>query len=76
MNVPDIEFVVILQPHTTAGRRWLAERMMPKNEMFSGVVVRSVECANDLADEAVADGLRISGAVDPFPFEQRRSEEG
>jgi hypothetical protein len=51
--------------------RWLAERMMPKNEMFSGVVVRSVECANVLADEAVADGLRISGAVDPFPFEQR-----
>jgi hypothetical protein len=48
MSVPDIEFVVVLQPHTTAGRKWLAERMMPKNNMFSGAVVRSVECASHL----------------------------
>lgn len=69
MNVPDVEFVVILQPHTTAGRKWLAERMMRKNDMFSGVVVRSVECANLLGNEAVAAGLRISGLVEVYSFE-------
>lgn len=72
MNVPDIEFVVVLQPHTTAGRKWLAERMMPKNDMFSGVVVRSVECANHLGNEAVAAGLRISGLVEAYSFEEAR----
>jgi hypothetical protein len=54
MNIPDLEFLVLVQPHTTAGRKWLAERMMPRNDMFSGVMVRSVECANRLGDEAVA----------------------
>ena len=74
MNFPDIEFIVVAQPHTTAGRKWLSERMMPKNEMWSGVVVRSVECANRLGDEAVADGLRISGLVDMYSFDERRHE--
>jgi len=69
MNVPDLEFTVIIQPHTTAGRKWLAERMMRRNDMFSGVVVRSVECANLLGDEAVAGGLRISGLVEAYSFE-------
>jgi hypothetical protein len=41
---------------------------MPKNDMFSGVVVRSVECANRLGDEAVAAGLRISGLVEVYTF--------
>jgi sigma54-dependent transcription regulator len=68
MNVPDIEFTVILQPHTTAGREWLAQRMMAKNDMVNGVVVRSVECASLLGDEAVAAGLRISG-FEVYSFE-------
>jgi hypothetical protein len=74
MNFPDIEFIVVAHPHTTAGRRWLSERMMPKNDMWSGVVVRSVECADRLGDEAVADGLTISGLVDMYSFEERRHE--
>jgi hypothetical protein len=53
MNVPDVEFHVIALPHTTAGRKWLAKRMMANNDMFSGVTVRFVECANRLGDEAV-----------------------
>ena len=69
MNIPDLEFIVVLQPHTEAGRKWLAERMMRRNDMFSGVVVRSVECANLLGDEAVAAGLRISGLVEVYSFE-------
>jgi hypothetical protein len=72
MNVPDIEFVVVLQPHTTAGRKWLAERMMPKNNMFSGVVVRSVKCASHLGNEAVAAGLLISGLVEVYTFEDQK----
>jgi hypothetical protein len=28
-----------------------------------------VECANQLGDEAVAEGLRISGLVDVYSFE-------
>jgi hypothetical protein len=72
MNVPDIEFVVVVHPHTTAGRKWLADRMIPKNEMWSGVVVRSIECASRLGDEAVAYGLRISGLVEAYTFEERR----
>jgi hypothetical protein len=43
--------------------------MMRKNDMFNGVVVRSVECANRLGDEAVAAGLRISGLVEVYSFE-------
>jgi hypothetical protein len=39
------------------------ERIAPKNEMWSGVVVRPIECANRLGDEAVASGLRILGLV-------------
>lgn len=69
MNVPDLEFTVIIQPHTTAGRKWLAERMTAKNDMFSGAAVRSVQCANLLGDEAVAAGLRISGLVEVYSFE-------
>jgi sigma54-dependent transcription regulator len=69
MNVPDLEFTVVIHSHTTAGRKWLADRMMRKNDMFSGVVVRSVECANLLGDEAVAAGLRISGLVEAYSFE-------
>jgi hypothetical protein len=61
---------VVLQPHTTAGRKWLAERMLPKNNMFNGVVVRSVECANHLGNEAVAAGLLISGLVEAYTFEE------
>jgi hypothetical protein len=72
MTVPDIEFLVVAQPHTTAGRKWLARRMMPENEMWSGVVVRSVDGAARLGDEAVADGLKISGLVDIYTFEERR----
>jgi hypothetical protein len=63
MNVPDLDFVVVLQPHTGAGRKWLAERMLPENDMFSGVVVRSIGCAAVLGDEAVSAGLWISGLV-------------
>ena len=70
MNFPDIEFIVIAQPHTTAGRSWLAKRMAPLNDMWSGVAVRSVECANRLGDEAVAEGLRISGLVEVYSFEE------
>ena len=73
-HFPDIEFIVVAQPHTTAGRKWLAERMVPKNEMWSGVVVRSVECASRLGDEAVANGLRISGLVEIYSFEGPRRE--
>jgi hypothetical protein len=69
MNIPDIEFHVVALPHTTAGRNWLAKRIMANNDMFSGVAVRSVECANQLGDEAVAEGLRISGLVDVYSFE-------
>ena len=69
MHVPDLEFTVVVQSHTEAGRKWLAQRMMRKNDMFSGVVVRSVECANLLGDEAVATGLRISGLVEVYSFE-------
>ena len=70
MNVPDVEFHVIALPYTTEGRRWLAERMMARNDMFSGVAIRSVECANRFGDEAVADGLRISGLVEVYSFER------
>jgi hypothetical protein len=69
MNVPDLEFTVIIQPHTTAGRKWLAGRMMAKNDMFGGAVVRTVECARLLTDEAVADGLYISGLHEEFSFQ-------
>ncbi len=58
MNVPDLEFIVVIQPHTEAGRNWLAKRMMPKNSMCNGVVVRAVDSASRLGAEAVADGLR------------------
>jgi hypothetical protein len=70
MNIPDIEFAVILQAHTTAGRKWLDERMMRQNDMFNGVVVRSVEHANRLGTEAVAAGLWISGLVADYPFRE------
>jgi hypothetical protein len=43
--------------------------MLPRNDMLSGVMVRSVECANRLGDEAVAAGLRISGMVETYSFE-------
>jgi hypothetical protein len=76
MNIPDVEFLVLVQPHTTAGRKWLADRMMPKNDMFSGVMVRSVECANSLGDEAVAAGLRISGLVETYSFEGPNIDRG
>jgi hypothetical protein len=69
MIVPDLEFTVAIHAHTEAGRNWLAQRMMRKNDMFSGVVVRSVECANLLGDEAVAEGLRISGLVEMYSYE-------
>ena len=69
MNIPDVEFHVIALPHTTAGRTWLAKRMMATNDMFTGVAVRSVECATRLGDEAVAEGLRISGLVEMYSFE-------
>jgi hypothetical protein len=69
MIVPDLEFTVGVHAHTEAGRKWLAQRMMAKNDMFSGAVVRSVECANALGDEAVAGGLRISGLVEVYSFE-------
>jgi hypothetical protein len=73
MNLPDIEFFVVALPHTTAGRKWIADRMMePKNSMWSGVAVRSVEAASRLGDEAVADGLRITGVVEQYTFEERR----
>jgi hypothetical protein len=72
MHVPDIEFHVVAVYHTEAGQKWLADRMMPHNSMFSGVVVRSVEAANELGNEAVAGGLRISGLVDPYTFEGPR----
>jgi hypothetical protein len=71
MHVPDIEFHVIALPHTEAGRKWLADRMMPHNAMFSGVAVRSVECANNLGNEAIVDGLRICGLVEQYTYEGR-----
>jgi hypothetical protein len=74
MIVPHIEFIVVAQAHTTAGRKWLADRMMPRNDMWSGIVIRSVECANRPGDEAVADGLRISGLVEIYTYEDRRPE--
>jgi hypothetical protein len=74
MIVPDIEFLVIMKPNTEGGRNWLAKRMMPENSMWNGVVVRSVECANHLANEAVADGLRISGAVEMYSYEKSRDD--
>jgi hypothetical protein len=69
MLLPDIEFHVIALPHTEAGRNWIAKRMMANNSMFSGVVVRSVECAGNLGREAVADGLRIEGLVEVYSYE-------
>ncbi len=69
MLLPDIEFHVIALPHTEAGRNWIAKRMMATNSMFSGAVLRSVECAENLGDEAVADGLRISGLVEVYSYE-------
>lgn len=72
INFPDVEFIVVAQAHTTAGRKWIAERMMAHNDMWSGVVLRSTEVANQLGNEAVAAGLRISGLVDPYTFEEAR----
>jgi hypothetical protein len=69
MIVADLEFTVVIHSHTEAGRKWLGQRMMRKNDMFSGVVVRSVECAEALGNEAVAAGLRISGLVEMYTFE-------
>jgi hypothetical protein len=71
-TLPDIDFTIVATAHTTAGRKWLAERMPPENEMWSGVVVRSLDHASRLGDEAVVDGLLISGLVDPYSFEERR----
>jgi hypothetical protein len=70
LTIPDINFVVVAQAHTTAGRKWLAKRMMPVNDMRSGVVASSVDHAGQLGNEAVRDGLLISGLVDPFPFRE------
>jgi len=42
------------------------------NNMFSGVVVRSVECASQLGNEAVAAGLLISGLVEVHTFEDEK----
>ena len=70
-TIPDIDFMVVATAHTTAGRKWLAERMLPENEMWSGVVVRSLDHASRLGDEAVVDGLLISRLVDPYPFAER-----
>jgi hypothetical protein len=57
---PDIEFVVLLQAHSVAGRKWLQENVICKDDMWSGVVVRP-STARYLGDQAVADGLWISG---------------
>ena len=74
MIVPDVEFMVILKANTEGGRKWIADRMLPNNSMWSGVCVRSVECANRLGNEAVAAGLRITGLVEAYSFEGPRGE--
>jgi len=62
---PDIEFVVVLRAHSEVGRRWIKERIVPKDELWDGVILQPWR-ANDLGDQAVADGLWISGLVPPL----------
>jgi hypothetical protein len=57
---PDIEFVVVVQAHSAAGRKWIEERIIPRDDTWSGVVVQPRHAAF-LGDQAVADGLWISG---------------
>lgn len=52
-----------------SGRKWLAQRMMPHDSMFSAWLCALWECANQLGDEAVADGMRISGLVEACSYE-------
>jgi hypothetical protein len=59
-NRPDIEFVVVLQGHSAAGRKWIEDRIIPKDDTWSGVVVQPRHAAA-LGDQAVLDGLWISG---------------